>query len=91
MSKKSNGGGDKPSFIRQLAKSGSSTQVACRVPSHVKERYDKAQKLLRQHGEDMQIADVVRAALEDAAEFVERRYGSGTTGTISTSSNATVR
>lgn len=91
MSQKSNAVGNKPSFIRQLAKSGSSTQVACRVPSHVKERFDKAQKLLRQYGEDMQIADVIRAALEEAASFVERKYGSGATGTLPASSTATVR
>lgn len=91
MSKKSNAGGSKPSFIHPLEKGGSSTQIACRIPTHVKERIDKAQKLLRQHGEDMQIADIVRAALEEAASFVERRYGSGSTGSIPTTSNATVR
>lgn len=64
----------KPGYIRKREKDGESVQLTCRIPIAEKKRFDEASALLREHKEDMQLVDVVRAALDEAATYVERHY-----------------
>lgn len=64
----------KPTYIRQRETDSSSIQITCRIPAAEKKRFDDAVALLREHKEDMQLVDIVRAALDEAATYVERHY-----------------
>lgn len=64
----------KPTYIRQRETDSSSIQITCRIPAAEKKRFDEAAALLRDHGEDMLLVDIVRAALDEAATYVERHY-----------------
>lgn len=66
--------GRKPPYIHPLIKDEACVQLSCRIPVGEKDRIDNAVRLLRECGEDMQIVDIVRKALADAAEYVERHY-----------------
>ena len=67
----------KPTYIRQRETDSSSVQITCRIPASEKKRFDEAAELLRDHGEDMLLVDIVRAALDEAATYVERHYHKG--------------
>lgn len=64
-----------PSYIKTFENANSMTQVAARIPADVKLRFDNAQEILRRHGLDMQLNDVIRDALCAASEYVSREYG----------------
>lgn len=69
--------GGEPAFIRPLEGDGEQVQVSFRIGVLEKARFEAAQATLRNHGKDMQIADVLRTALRDAANYVEQRYPKG--------------
>lgn len=72
--KKAANDGRKPPFIHPHGKDVALVQLSCRIPGHEKERFDRAVARLRESGDDMQVSDVVRHALAEAATYVERHY-----------------
>lgn len=73
--KKSGNDGRKPPYIHARNKDEMTVQLSCRIPGREKDRFDKAVGRLRESGEDMQVVDIVRNALAEAADYVERHYG----------------
>ena len=73
-SKKLGNDGRKPPYIHPRDKDEITVQISCRIPGREKDRFDKAVERLREHGEDMQVVDIVRNALAEAADYVERHY-----------------
>lgn len=64
-----------PVFIRPLESDGDQVQISFRIAGSEKSRFDAAQSVLRSHGKDMLIAEVLRAAMREASEYVEKMYG----------------
>lgn len=64
-----------PEFIRSAQKVGEHAQICVRVPQTLRDSFEQAQHVLREHGMDMQLADVVRLAIQDACRVVAERYG----------------
>lgn len=64
-----------PGFIRSSPKAGEQAQICVRIPQALRNSFEQAQLLLREHGMDMQLAEVVRLAIQDACRLVAERYG----------------
>jgi len=64
-----------PGFIRSAKNGGDQTQVCVRIPQTLRDSFEKAQCMLRERGKEMQLADVVRLAIEDACRLVTELYG----------------
>lgn len=64
-----------PGFIRSAKKGGDQTQVCVRIPQALRDSFENAQRILREQGKDMQLAEVVRLAIEDACRLVAELYG----------------
>lgn len=63
-----------PAFIRPL-ESEEQVQISFRISKSEKTRFDNAQEILKTKHKDMQIAEVLRAAMRQACEYVEKTYG----------------
>lgn len=64
-----------PGFIRNAQKAGEQAQICVRIPQTLRNSFERAQHVLRERGMDMQLADVVRLAIQDACRLVAERYG----------------
>lgn len=63
-----------PGFIHESQRAAKQTQISVRIPLELRARFDQAQATLREHGYDMQLADLVRIAIQDACDLVSERY-----------------
>lgn len=64
-----------PRFIQESQKTGKHAQVSVRIPLALHGSFERARQTLRKHGMDMQMADLVRTAIQDACQAVAKHYG----------------
>jgi hypothetical protein len=68
-------GANLPRFIQESQKTGKQAQISVRIPLALHRSFEQARQTLREHGRDMQMADLVRSAIQDACEAVADHYG----------------
>lgn len=63
-----------PSYIVKSDKGEQQTQISVRIPVSLHKDFESAKTALRKKGFDMQLATVVRLALENAIQTAKKQY-----------------